>query len=456
MGDQYAYNGQLNPGNLMPQPSYGPTGAADFDMSVYGDLDPHHHHGSDDASSLITHSNTDLGMDLGLADPATVMSRYENTIQYLRALSQVRKAPFVSQPALPPVWTQNRAWLSEALDYVSEAAALGMRNGESLTENGLVMSVVLDGRTIGDRRQKGYLDGEAMICEIGVGCSKSEYPRVFDAWRKSMAKESCIVVVVGREWCESRLLPWPRNAQYLVLDSFHCVDVWMEKRNKGAEIGMAKLERIELETPCWWNVGKEGLPPALPTEQRASWTGGYEASFSRLSAQTVCQVCQKPSPMIYANLWICVNHHCGNFWKEGLEPPRREDGAMVARKIPDDMKFAKPFLFSRKQIFGGRCPTWELRPNLSKALNAWRGGTTVMGTVSMRTLWRGAVCPQCYAIVPAKKWCFWECDCRKWFCEFDIGSMPLQAVVPTTFTSWHGHALFEPELPAEFGGQRKS
>lgn len=81
------------------------------------------------------------------------------------------------------------------------------------------------------------------------------------------------------------------------------------------------------------------------------------------------------------------------------------------------------------------------------------------------------MCELCRGIVVKRRWSTWECEnerCQsgrrsggqqqdgvgngRWFYSFDMGDVPLEAIVDRGFVSWKGHALLEPEWAEELGG----
>jgi hypothetical protein len=423
---------------------------------------------------------------------------FQRTMAHGQAILQCRKSPFVrgGNGALPPVWTPHKAWLSEGLDYVGRhigRARPGKRRGETLSseivggglaidggqqEGEVVVSMVLgpggaddeeyaenDGEGLDARMRRTWIDGETVICEVATGpSSKAMRKRLLEAWNQTWRKDTSVVVIIGRGWGEAeQAVPWPSpQANWAVLDHFRVSEFWMEMRPKIGDggqmeaVGMVKLQRAELHKEAWWLAGREGAPAVLPMDHRRFWGDQFDQG-----KRIRCRSCNAPSPNIWRECWICLSRQCPNFWREGIQVG--VDGRLQPVKIPEKLRFNADFLLARTIFDKNLKSSWELAPNLTGALTAWKTAKTVLGTTRMSLLWRGMICQNCRAIVPTTQWCRWDCvdeQCRKrakdpFYFDFDMGKIPLQAIVPRSFVSWKGHPLIEARWAPELGGTGK-
>lgn len=333
----------------------------------------------------------------------------------------------------------------------------------------VVGSVILDGRgDIGGVR--GWVDGEVVIAGVAGGARNGKERRgLWEAWRETWRRETSVVVVVGRGWGAAEgVVPFPTEEGegcWVVLGQFRVGECWVERlEGAGGEVGgkvmMVKLQKADLGEVGWWVKGRQGMVEnGLPLEERRFWGDKWDERKRRR-----CGVCGEMSPRVYRECWVCCNEMCGNFWREGVlvdDEDGRERG--TRGKVPERLKFCADFLMARKVFDVDMRASWALVPDLQGMLRAWKGGArTELGTVRMRWLWRGMVCPLCKCIVPTVQWGRWECENErcpvdkasggKWFFDFDIGQIPLQAVVPRTFVSWEGHPLLEPRWADPLNG----
>lgn len=164
--------------------------------------------------------------------------------------------------------------------------------------------------------------------------------------------------------------------RYSVLDWFHLTGFWAEK-NDGKVCFKYRFEKILLDKKSWWApVGSANPPPTRDFENKAS--------------RKTCASCHQESPQVYNNGWICLQEHCGKFWKlNGTEPP-------------SDMDFNPAFL-NERTLYADKDGVPNLLPEMPDPV-----ADAAISTE--RNSWKGLVCPKCLACTARAHWDSWRCE----------------------------------------------
>ncbi|KAK4695373.1 hypothetical protein P7C71_g2375, partial [Lecanoromycetidae sp. Uapishka_2] len=211
-----------------------------------------------------------------------------------------------------------------------------------------------------------------------------------------------IGMVAGKDGpCPSKL---PRP--YSVLDWFHLVTVWAEKKD-GKICIKYRFEKIFLEKKSWWAPVGSADPPT---------NRDYETKALRKS----CTTCHQKSPQVYSDGWICLNEHCEKFW------------TLKGAEAPSQMEF-NPAFINERTLYADKDGVPDLLPRFPDPVaDAWIS--------TKKNSWKGLVCPNCLACTARAHWNAWRCETEG--CNF---------VLPVKHTLRNYHSLLADHQVEETG-----
>lgn len=208
--------------------------------------------------------------------------------------------------------------------------------------------------------------------------------------------------------------PMPKNQENWVLGFYIITDIWQAMTADGW-VTMVRLERWNIQDKAWWASKHESHnPPRL--EMR---------DFDTKAPQETCQTCQKLSPRMFDDFFLCRYKECANFWKH--------NGAHVTT----DLTYSTTFLQQREsrkeppKPYGAYKGTSQF-PEIATIFQTWwednyRSLQTEPITkenfeARMTSLNRGFWCPDCGMLNRRLKWQEWHCANRN--CSFSKPGQP--------------------------------
>ena len=309
---------------------------------------------------------------------------------------------------LPAVWADQRQALCETLPYYRSYQSGAYMNG------GIAYGFLLD-RDCGERA---YMDEQVVITRTGGGCKINENGQMaqvedqsstsatITSFYNNMDQYIPVALIVG---AKNAVCPTKIPHRYCVMDYFQVTDIWAEQSNNKACFKL-RFEKLALHTKSWW--APAGSPTPEPYEAKASFRK--------------CTICDKVSPQVFMEDWMCLNDACGHFWQV--------DG----QKAPAQLSYNPAFLSQRTAWPSQFKPAFALRPPLLTSA----GRIDPHLAVSLAS-WKGMACPECGRCNSRTQWNGWKCETTE--CGF-------QHTIPHTIIDPHsvlpdycgevlGHAL---------------
>ena len=358
------------------------------------------------------------------------LTRHQQTLDYGKKLIAHHDDQGLVLDTIPPAWTPFRAHLSEALDYVEPSEPK-----ESIAD-GLVVACIID-ENCGERT---YLDSEIAIFEIcnsaspayGAEVYMEKRDRILKCWEQTW-KSAASLVLIQAPGFPSQTVELGKQMQYAVLDHFRVSLIWTEENEDGEHVYMARLEKCNLQSKSWWTP-RQSDPPAH--REFLGQNGPFTCQ--------PCSACGQRSPRVYKEAMLCLTKTCPYFCtsinaetSEGL--------------VPGELTFDDGFLLYRSYVNSAQRPPFPLIRNLLNDLSS----LTASALSHSKMLLRGIVCARCRSIVPKAYWHIWSCeecppdDNRDY--SSDPGTIDLEAIVPRTFVSYHGHPPLNFQVPRDLG-----
>ncbi|TGZ78296.1 hypothetical protein EX30DRAFT_162605 [Ascodesmis nigricans] len=189
-----------------------------------------------------------------------------------------------------------------------------------------------------------------------------------------------IVMIMGSK-CPTSPTKMPHR--YQVLDWFMITHAWTEPDPFSGHVRFKyRFEKVGLQESSWW--APQGMPgkneeylPAVAIEERE------------------CATCNKKSPRIYEEGFLCIHSTCQQFWKL--------DGQSAAHNL----HYTQQFLRARHPVPPNYVVPSPLAPSIDGLLldrNAELGN-------AHRDFWKGIVCPACGNCCARTSWKGWVCTC---------------------------------------------
>ncbi|PWW78946.1 hypothetical protein C7212DRAFT_350198 [Tuber magnatum] len=195
---------------------------------------------------------------------------------------------------------------------------------------------------------------------------------------KNMNQKWPLVLIMGNQCTNS---PSKVPHRYCVMDWFKVTAAWAEKDPLSQCIRWKfRFEKLDTNIDGWWAV--------TPSE---------EPNPPQDMVKISCLSCEKESPHIYEQGWVCLNPVCKSFWM-------LDDADM-----PADLTYTENFLSCRTPW-----PEDFLQPpnSLAPPLDTKLSAHVECGGVS-RPFWKGMCCPQCGRLSCRELWAGWLCPTCK-------------------------------------------
>ncbi|KAF1816468.1 hypothetical protein P152DRAFT_388822 [Eremomyces bilateralis CBS 781.70] len=333
-------------------------------------------------------------------DTDEVLSRNGSLQDYAlisERLQQITNAKAKPDPVgEPPVWAQRRQAMCETLLYA--------RNYQSCayTLNGISHSCTFD--LASGPRAREFMDADVIIATAGGGLTKEKFDDamtrehdqpvtgVIQALRNNTQFENAVVIICGERNVNSpSKMPHPYN----VLGWFKPTHVWSEKIG-GKRVFRFRFERIVVEDVSWW--APQGVTNPAPL-------GSLPTPIVR-----TCSECQRSSPQIYLQGWMCLNDGneiCQNFWLLNGQEPN------------DNLNFDPRFL-KQKTHWETDGEPHSLAPS-PMPVELGR----IQGQGVSWEAWRGIVCPHCGSCNSREHWLAWVCSNPNCGAKYTIPATPL-------------------------------
>ncbi|KAI0838289.1 hypothetical protein F5Y06DRAFT_303962 [Hypoxylon sp. FL0890] len=284
--------------------------------------------------------------------------------------------------AEPPVWSEKRAALNDALPYFKS------HQGSLHTIDKMPQGMLIDAE-VGTRDHFG---SQVIITSVGGGRVHDETTRrmtrtqdqvednpAYKALKRAQDEKQPIAVVAG---AKNRIFPVKPAHYYNVLGIFHITYLWTEMtegpNNNLVKFYMVRLEKVNLGERSWWT-------PSQST--------GHDAGEFRVGEYSCptheCEECGEESKKIFKQGWTCLTRDCRQFFQ------------FAADVDFDELEYNEQFLKERTSHDGPR-----FKHNLLPALP--RVEDMVFGSEKECKL--GIVCPKCHCCSRRIKWSHWYCE----------------------------------------------
>lgn len=344
--------------------------------------------------------------------PSTGSPRKHAAPSKSKVQTDVEDQPLVDVHPLPYgqplVWAEQRQALCETLPYYR-----AFQSG-AYTVDGLGYGFLLDK----DCGERAYMDEEVVITRAGGGCKAnvsgimeqaddqcSTSPKI-TSFLKNKEQFVPVALIVGSK---NTTCPSVAPHRYCVMDYFQVTDIWAEKSNRKTCFKF-RFEKIDLDAKSWW--APAGSPLPVRSDAKA--------------ARQACKHCNKSTPQVFENGWICLNDACNQFWK------------LNGHEAPANLTYNPVFLKERTSWPSHIKPPFPLRPDLLVADNK----SDVNLAVSLAS-WKGMACPKCGRCNSRTLWDAWKCQTIG--CGFTHGIkhtiIDPHAVLPDHGVEFTGHAL---------------
>ena len=198
---------------------------------------------------------------------------------------------------------------------------------------------------------------------------------------------------------------------YCVMDWFQVTDVWAEKSN-GKTCFKFRFEKLDLATKSWWAAEGTPDPPMV-------------RDFSIKAMRQGCLICDKPSPQIFQEGWMCLNDHCEEFWLI--------NGEEASAELTYDNSFLR-----ERSAWPKIKPPYDLKPALLETDMGNDAGYAVS-----RVCWKGIACPKCGRCNSREHWDEWKCQTKNCGFTYRVKQSVLspRAVLGAHDVEFSGHAL---------------
>ncbi|KAI1392335.1 uncharacterized protein F4822DRAFT_441355 [Hypoxylon trugodes] len=288
----------------------------------------------------------------------------------------------------PPVWSEKRAALNDALPYF-KAHQGGMYSTKKVAKGILIDSEV---------GVRDSFSSQVIITSIGGGRVRdnetkkmvrvedhNSASRYLQCFENAKAGNLCFPIVAG---AGNRLWPVKPPHYYTVLDYFHVTDIWCELadggQKKSVKTYMIRLEKVDLASKSWWT------PNGCDGHDADEYEIGEYSCSSR-----ICQDCQVSSKEMFTQGWACMNKDCARFFEF--------DHSIDI----DKLTYADAFLRERT-AYTGTQENGPLVPELPISDDSESG--------SEERFKQGIVCPQCRCCSRRIHWSYWDCENKE--CDF--------------------------------------
>ncbi|KAI9715076.1 MAG: hypothetical protein M1812_006194 [Candelaria pacifica] len=355
----------------------------------------------------------------------------------------------------PLVWAEGRQALCESLPYYRGYQSGGYSYG------GLIYGFLLDKEC----HSRDYMDATVVITRAGGGLTKdktsgamvqnedqSESAQV-KAMRNNIDRHVPIVLIVGNSnpKCPSTI---PHT--YCVMGWFKPTHIWSEM-DGSKKLFKYRLEKMDMGEPSWWapkalqdtmprtkgfitDLSETNIPVVDISVNQPPVNGTIETgSSANLVYSTLnsgegsipaaryecCSSCQKPSPQVYFQGWMCLNAGCDVFWK------------LHGRTTPGLLTFDLRFLRQQVQWPAMNEP-YGLKPDPVSI-----DGQHQFGFDVSYAAWKGFVCPQCGRCNSRQDWQGWKClnETCGFVHNLPHVAIPVEAISDPNHPFAKGHAI---------------
>ncbi|KAI2617129.1 hypothetical protein GGR54DRAFT_649065 [Hypoxylon sp. NC1633] len=313
--------------------------------------------------------------EVGESLPKRTMTAAEKAAERIASLHDHKPAP----SSQPPVWTDKRAALNDALPYFKS------HQGSLYTTGLMPKGMFIDSQVA----IRDHFSSQVIITTIGGGHdldqktgkmvrNRDQKDDMTNVKAMKQAKEANqpFVMIAG-----SLNTLWPvRPPHYFnVLDYFYITDLWSEvvKGDKGqlTKVYKIRVEKVDLNSSSWWSP--------KDTNTDIFKVGDCQCTSA------VCPTCYVRSKEIFTRSWACLNNKCAHFFDFGQ-----------ALDV-DELEYNDAFINERNE-FTGTPPQEPLLPPLPS------NSGDDLGSESKYK--QGIVCPKCFCCSRRISW-------DKWFCE---------------------------------------
>ncbi|KAI1379724.1 hypothetical protein F4677DRAFT_441925 [Hypoxylon crocopeplum] len=301
--------------------------------------------------------------------------------------------PHASKPephGQPPVWSEKRAALNDALSYFK--AHQGSLYTKGLTAYGMLIDAEVGVRD--------YFSTQVIITSIGGGKvqdpSTRKMVRTQDqddncqnvkSLKKAIEEKHPFVLIAG---AGNKLFPVKPPRYYNVLDYFYVTDLWSEvtrgDRDQLVKHYRVRLEKVNPASRSWW------APKNVTGHDAGEYKVGEAVCISE-----ACSHCNVSSKTIFEHGWTCLNKACEMFFQ------------LAASLVIDELQYNDAFLHERTPYSGA-----PFQEALIPPLPSIEGDS--LG--SEQQYKQGIVCPKCRCCSRRIKWDGWYCE--NGACDFKL------------------------------------
>jgi hypothetical protein len=259
------------------------------------------------------------------------------------------------------------------------------------------------------------LNGEAAATNAAQGKKTLTASRVKCA-QKALDDKSLVGVIAQRDasnkpakpksktqtWSPLFPVSMPPEYESCVVDWFFVTDVWPEQCQCGI-VWMVRLQKQDLSALSYWALASDAPPPLA------------QRDYLTKVEQRQCATCQKTSPFMFEEKWLCRNEECSAFWNHPQRVPRLHElsysGKWLQQREYRDVGVAPPFYIDFDAWYEANY-LHPMRLSLDKA-----------GIISLsKSLTQGFRCPLCRMLNRRVEWRRWAC--RNPACSYERPGPP--------------------------------
>ncbi|KAF3765075.1 hypothetical protein M406DRAFT_331384 [Cryphonectria parasitica EP155] len=332
----------------------------------------------------------------------------------------------------PPYFAEHRAHLINATTWFHtiQAGYYATVRGDprNIGPNGEEDSGFCLGLLLGKYFVPGaYLDAEVIITSINTPDSApATTRRRLKEVTRNMEERRPIGVVIQQGATSSESHGYPlfpctmtKNQDSWPLAWFVPTFIWPEPADKGKKIWMVRLEKCDIEHQSWWADPAHGQPPVITSRDYTTKAETYK-----------CETCDKSSPKIFEQAFVCLNPDCEEWWTSEGDPIQQD-------ALQLNWTYSASFLKERWDRLSVNIQGLEpCYPLLYPTATAFRRANYDDLMVDLQRqpidqdkivalchgLMRGFACPQCGMLNTRVRWHEWHC--RNDQCTFTIRASP--------------------------------
>jgi hypothetical protein len=184
-------------------------------------------------------------------------------------------------------------------------------------------------------------------------------------------------------------VPMPPEYESCVVDWFFVTDIWPE-RCAGGIVWMVRLQKQDLCKLSYWALDNDAPPPLA------------QRDYLTKVEQRQCATCQRTSPFMFEETWLCRNEECSAFWNLPQRVPHLHELTYSDKWLQEreyrDVGVPPPFYIDFDAWYEANYLN-PMRLNLDKA------GIILLS----KNLTQGFRCTRCQMVNRRVEWRRWAC-----------------------------------------------